>query len=293
MNRQYEWSALMKKLIAIAALVCLISSMVAAAIEKQSEGLEISMGPEWKEVFTAHTRKLSHLEFIRVGDDIGNWKELVNIFHVGSKGPSNLSYEKNLENILALREKLCPGATTQYAVIEKSENSILYEWQAKPCLSSPEQHEIGRMMSGTHERFFLHYAAKGTEVAPAARAAIIKTFSAATIDSGPSAIVPSAGSENVDEVVPFAMDKVVAAVKPAMEKKDCHVVEATSNRVECKRPHGVGEGGESVTAELEAQGEQTRVRIWTGKGFYGRLAKENWSARIYEDAVTILQPAQP
>jgi hypothetical protein len=283
----------MKKLIPIVALICLVSSLEAGAVETQSEGLEIAMGPEWKQAFTAHTRKLSHLEFIRVGDDLANWKELVNISHVGPKESSKFSFEKILANILAHREKVCPGATTQYAVIEKSENSILYEWQAKPCLGWPEQHEIGRMMSGTHDWFFLHYAAKGSELAPAARAATIKTFSAATIDSGPSALVPSAGSENVDEVVPFGIDKVIAALKPAMEKKDCPVVEATSNRIECKRPHGVGEGGESVTAELEAQGEQTRVRIWTGKGFYGRLAKENWSTRIYEDTVTILQPAEP
>jgi hypothetical protein len=71
----------MKKLMPIVALVCLISSVVAAAAETQSEGLEIAMGPEWKPAFSAHTRKLTHLEFIRVGADIDNWK----VFHLSGR----------------------------------------------------------------------------------------------------------------------------------------------------------------------------------------------------------------
>ena len=65
-----------------------------------------------------------------------------------------------------------------------------------------------------------------------------------------------------------------AARKPAMESADCTMKEATANRIECKRPRNTtgenGYGGQSVTAELEAQATKTRVRITTGKGFYGR-----------------------
>jgi hypothetical protein len=149
------------------------------------------------------------------------------------------------------------------------------------------------MISGTHNWFFLHYAARGHELAADRRAQLIEMFSAATVDSSASALVTSAGSANVDEVIPFAMDKVMAAVKPAMETKDCHVTEATADRVECKRPRGRENGGESVTADLEAQGDQTRVRITTGLGVLGRLAKSNWSGPIYEEMVRILQSSQP
>jgi hypothetical protein len=255
--------------------------------------VEIKLPPEWKPAFDPHTRKLTLLEFVHEGEDTNNWKELLSIQNVGSKGSGKFSLEAILDHIREHRDKVCPGATTEFKVIDQNESSILYEWQAKPCLGWPEQHEIGRMISGEHDWFFLHYAARGHELPANRRAELIELFSAATVDSAASALVPSAGTANVDEVIPFAMDKVMAAVKPAMEIKDCHVTEATADRVECKRPRGRENGGESVTAELEAQGDQTRVRITTGLGLLGRMAKSNWSTPIYEEMVRGLQSSQP
>jgi hypothetical protein len=69
----------------------------------------------------------------------------------------------------------------------------------------------------------------------------------------------------VDEVIPFEMDKVVAALKPAMESEGCNVTQETPGRIECKRPRGysysehMAYGGESEAAVLEAQGNQTHV----------------------------------
>lgn len=114
-----------------------------------------------------------------------------------------------------------------------------------------------------------------------------------------STIDPTAGSKDMDEVIPFGVDKIMAALKPAMESVGCNVTQATPNRIECKRSRGYstrenvnGNGGESVTATLEAQGEQTRVRISTGKGFYGRLEKKNWSTPIYQEMMKSLQGSQ-
>ncbi len=113
----------------------------------------------------------------------------------------------------------------------------------------------------------------------------------------PSPLDPGAGV--VDELVPFEMDKVVAALKPAMQSVDCDIKEATANRIECKRPRvyatyqQIGSGAESVTAFLEAKGDQTHVRISTGKGIYGRLGKVNWSGAIYEKMIENLQSSQP
>ncbi len=102
----------------------------------------------------------------------------------------------------------------------------------------------------------------------------------------------------VDEVIPFEMTKAVAALQFAMESQNCNVKEATVDRIVCKRPRvyatsrNPGSGGESVTALLEPKGDQTRVRISTGKGFYGRLVKQNWSTPIYREALKSLQEAQ-
>jgi hypothetical protein len=117
--------------------------------------------------------------------------------------------------------------------------------------------------------------------------------------AGPYVATPlDFGAGTVDEVIPFAMDKVVAALESAMESEDCKVVHESADRIECKRTRGysysaqMGYGGESVTAILEAKGEQTHVHISTGKGFYGRLGKKNWSVPIYEDMVKGLKTAQ-
>jgi hypothetical protein len=286
--------AAMKKLLRAVAFGCFLSWVGATAAETQNEGLKITLGPEWKAAFTPRTRKLSFLEFFRGGDDIKKSQEMLSIDNAGAERSSKFSLKKMRDAEKAYMDRVCPGAITDWNVIEESGSSILSGWQAKPCLGQPEQHEIERVIAGTHNLFFLVYHARGHELASDTRAQVIKTLSAATVDTGGSALVPSAWSAIVDEVIPFEIDKALAAVKPAMEIKNCHVTEATANRVECKRPRATSEGGgESVTAVLEAQGSQTRVQISTGKGFFGRLAKENWSNRVYEEMVRILQEAEP
>ena len=117
------------------------------------------------------------------------------------------------------------------------------------------------------------------------------------IDAKNSNLNPTAMSKDVDEVVPFKMDAVVAAVKPAMESMGCNVTEAKGSHVLCKRARSdserTGYGGEKITAELKPKGDQTHVRIWTGKGFVGRMRKNNWSTPIYNEMMKNLQqPAQ-
>ncbi len=104
----------------------------------------------------------------------------------------------------------------------------------------------------------------------------------AVLDTKTSPLNPTAESKDMDEVVPFPMDAVVTALKPAMESMGCQVTNATASRIECKRGDSerTGYGGEKVTATLKAKDEQTRVRIWTGKGFVGRIRKNNWSTPI-------------
>jgi hypothetical protein len=99
--------------------------------------------------------------------------------------------------------------------------------------------------------------------------------------------------DKIDEIIPFEIDKVIAALKPAMESSQCQVGEATPNHIECKRPRAKGEGGESVTALLDAQGNQTRVQLSTGRGYLGRFAKRSWSGDIFAEMMRILRKPQP
>lgn len=122
-----------------------------------------------------------------------------------------------------------------------------------------------------------------------------------TLDSNRSEFNPTAGSKDVDTVIPYRRDVVASAVKSAMESVGCDVKKTKADHLECKRPWAkgrhdterTGSGGEKVTAKLDVKGEQTRVRIETEKGFVGRLVKKNWSTPIYEAMMKGLEgPAQ-
>jgi len=98
------------------------------------------------------------------------------------------------------------------------------------------------------------------------------------LDSTSTYVVPTVGSSNVDETVPFAFDRVMEALKPSMEAMQCKPFKVRKDGMECRRrvrmSGRTGWGGERVNAILEASGEKTRVRITTVKGM-GR----NWSPR--------------
>lgn len=98
---------------------------------------------------------------------------------------------------------------------------------------------------------------------------------------------PTAGSKNVDEIVPYPVSHVRAALKPAMEKFACRVTDEEDDKVECKRARvaneATGGGNEKITVKLRAEGASTRVTVETGKGFIGRLGKKNWSEPIFEE----------
>jgi hypothetical protein len=273
--------------IPVVGLCCVILCGAIPARAAQSEELNFQIDLGWKKANQAERRGSVIVEWVREGDDINNWKELFTYQNFGLHGKR--TPEDFLNGLKTLREKECPGVT-EWNVIEHDENSILYEWQAKPCMSWPDQHEVARIIFGKQNLFLLRYTAKVKELAPETRTQWINTFKAATVET------KSVGAEDVDEVVPFEMDKVLSALKLAMESVDCNVKEESATRVECKRPrHTSGNrvyGGESVTAVLEAQGSKTRIVITTGKGFYGRLVKSNWSIPIYEEMMKNLQPAR-
>jgi hypothetical protein len=108
-----------------------------------------------------------------------------------------------------------------------------------------------------------------------------------------SELNPTADSRDMDELVPFPVDQVFTALKPAMEAEGCNVKEENNTRVLCKRGNGGSElngvGGEEVTASVVQSGGETRVRIVIGKGFVGRGGRKNWSTSIYKGMLDRLQ----
>jgi hypothetical protein len=118
----------------------------------------------------------------------------------------------------------------------------------------------------------------------------------ARLDAKSSAMNPTAESRDMDEVVPYGLPAVAAALKPAMEDMGCHVRKSSATRIECHRDRSkgggverTGVGGEKVTAELNEQDQGTRVLISTEKGFEGHVYKKNWSTPIYQEMLKTLQ----
>lgn len=188
----------MKPLLPVITFLFLLSAAGYAAHDPDNEALDFTLGPEWKVGNIASTRVYTIKEFIRDGDDINNWKELVTIQKFWET--SKPSPEHVLNDLKRLKEKECPGAT-EWTVIDKNENSILYEWQEKPCLGWPDQHEIARILVGKYSQHFLRYTAKVHELAPETRAEWIKTLSGARV-----AVVSQVASGAALEMIPIIFE---------------------------------------------------------------------------------------
>ena len=168
------------KRLALVAFTCLVFFAGTVASAGKAEHLNFKIGQEWK---VANSGEVPDhyfiMEFVREGDDIKNWKELVTMQNF-NKSRSMRSPEQTLNELKTAREKSCPRVT-EWNVIDEKEDSILYEWHAKTCLDQPEQSEIAKIIYGKHNVFLLHYAAKVHEFSSETRAEWIKAFTAAGI----------------------------------------------------------------------------------------------------------------
>jgi hypothetical protein len=149
-----------------------------ATLQGEVESLNFPYEPGWKVGHEAEVpRQYRIIEYVRDGDDIKNWKELYTIQNFGPPwgGPSP---EDALNSLKAAREKECPGIT-KWNVISTDGSSILYEWQAKPCLGWPDQHEIARIIYGKYNRWVLRYTVKVYQMPPEQRDKWIRDLSTA------------------------------------------------------------------------------------------------------------------
>jgi hypothetical protein len=67
----------MKELIALAAFVCLVSWAGARPADSQKEVLNFKIGDDWKAVSHSDTGRGHSITYIREGDDINHWKEII------------------------------------------------------------------------------------------------------------------------------------------------------------------------------------------------------------------------
>jgi hypothetical protein len=143
--------------------------------KKNSEGLAFKPPAGWKMGNTAEDKDTSIVELIRPGEKITNWNELLTIQSIKRSNPALQTPADMLEALKAKRGKDCPGST-KWNVIEKGENSVMYEWWSQPCSGWPYQSEIARIVYGPYTVFLLRYTKKAKELPPDERETWIKLF---------------------------------------------------------------------------------------------------------------------
>jgi hypothetical protein len=173
----------MKRLIVRAAFVCLVSWVAAAAADSHKEVLNFKIVDDWKAVSHSDTGSGHSIKYIRDGDDINHWKEMFTYLY-GVRRRGLRSPDKELSTLEADMEKQWPGLT-DWNVITKDEDSILYEWHTKWSVRTHEECNITRIIHSKYNWFTLTYAARVHELAPDTRAQWIKIFSDATVSTDP------------------------------------------------------------------------------------------------------------
>jgi len=97
-------------------------------------------------------------EFVRPGQTVENWTELVTS-QTFNKAFDLVSVE---DQIAAHRKDLvarCPGSTVE--VIRQTPDGVIYESNLVNCEQGADEHSLVRILDGTYNRFFVHYAVRG------------------------------------------------------------------------------------------------------------------------------------
>lgn len=121
--------------------------------------VKISLPVGWIVGHHAYDRQKGEiLEFVRPGESVEDWSELITVQRMPT-GCGHATPQATLEHVQSLREDTCPGAT-KWRLIESSDTSVTFEWQASACGGWTDQHEVSKIIYRPDTRVFLHYVVK-------------------------------------------------------------------------------------------------------------------------------------
>jgi hypothetical protein len=116
------------------------------------------------------------MEWVLQGEKAAAWTELISAQAFDKHQSKFPPPEAAMEQLKAVMRLRCPE--TIWQVLERRDDSILYEWRTTPCAVQPMQHQIARIFDGVKNRYRLAYTAKVPELVPDLRQAWIKRFAA-------------------------------------------------------------------------------------------------------------------
>ena len=124
----------------------LIAVLLAVPLVSAQENLRFNPPPEWVLGNTQQTRDQLLMEFVKKGEKIDNWTELLTMqqFRRARRSPSPREF---YESAKQMRDKRCTGLTDWSVVAEEPEGTLLYEWKTTGvCEGQPPQSELVRLV---------------------------------------------------------------------------------------------------------------------------------------------------
>lgn len=129
----------------------------------------------WKAAWGEKTPEITTVEYIVIGDDINNWKEIITsqFMPIKQVSPSELG-----DSFLSRLKQT--GAIYTVNTIENSANQLIFEYKVlKPV--NLQQDEIVKITQGKDGLYILHYAIKGADMDEANRQKWIENIKKSTL----------------------------------------------------------------------------------------------------------------
>ena len=141
--------------ICLAVFVLLMTSAASA-----QENLNVHPpSSDWKlgsPVTLKQTRDFMITEYVKEGEKIDSWTELLTIQQFRRKG----SPREFFDQLKGARERGCPGLT-EWRMVEEERNSVLYEWNTTAvCEGQPVQWEMARLLFGRNTGYRVAYTTR-------------------------------------------------------------------------------------------------------------------------------------
>lgn len=126
-------------------------------LKDEKQNIQFDNRP-WKAAWGKQTPEISTIEYIVVGDDINNWKELVTTQFLPLKNVTPVQFgEQFLENL--------SKSGVKYTVdeIENTPTQLIYEFKVQSP-DNLQQDEIQKITQGKDGLYVMHYAIKTSDM---------------------------------------------------------------------------------------------------------------------------------
>lgn len=146
--------------------------------EPEPFDFEAPPGTTWQLAYSGTLPNASIIEYVPEGEDVESWSELVTVLRtyrmIGE------SRRDSFQDLQETREDECPGST-RWNLVEESDDRLIFESWAAPCLGFQEHYELAAFVDGTRDRIKLSYAVKAPEVDRDVREAWLATMRSARL----------------------------------------------------------------------------------------------------------------